>query len=156
MTPNIELERVALFEALESDELELVSRMLEYRNCPAETRVVEAGSSDRSLYVVYSGSVRIVKSTPEGESAIAEILPGQHLGEVTFIDGGERTATAIANEQSELLVIDPRRFEELGQAAPAVAFKITWSILRLLSRRLRSTDFWLFSLMETGAKVQAD
>src|SRR5438477_227593 len=104
----LDLRRAWVFEALSESDVELVSSVVEYRNCPPDTVVVETGSIDRSLYVVHSGSVRIIRKDPSGaENAIAEVLPGQHFGEVSFVDGGMRTATAVTNEPTELLVIDP-------------------------------------------------
>jgi CRP-like cAMP-binding protein len=149
MQTVLDLKRAWLFEGLDEAEVARVAEVVEYRHCPAETRVVEAGREERSLFVVYSGSVRIV--TPDGkgnESAIAEVLPGQHFGEVCFVDGGARTASAVTNEPTELLVIDPRRFSSLAGHHPTVAYKVLWSMLRLLCGRLRNTDHWLFELMD--------
>ena len=149
MVELLDLRKAWLFESLSEQEVELISSVVEYRHCPAETTVVETGTSDRSLFIVYSGSVRIVKRDEAGvESPIAEVLPGQHFGEVSFVDGGARTATAVTNEPTELLVIEPRRFGKLAGDEPMVAYKVLWSMLRLLCGRLRNTDFWLFELMD--------
>ena len=148
LVESLDLRRVWILEGLNAEELEKVSGVVEYRHCPAETRVVEAGTSDRSLFVVLSGSVRIVTTATDGaESPIAEVLPGQHFGEVCFVDGGARTASAMTNEATELLVIDPRRFARFAEVEPMAAYKILWSMLRLLCGRLRNTDHWLFELM---------
>ena len=74
-------------------------------------------------------------------------MPGQHFGEISFIDGGVRTAAAITNETSELLVLEPRAFERLAASEPRAALKIAWSMLRLLSSRLRGADHWLLELL---------
>ena len=149
MVELLDFRRCWAFEGLNEAEVELVTSVVEYRRCPAETVVVESGSNNRCLYIVYSGSVRIVK--PDGGAPIAEVLPGQHFGEVSFVDGGVRSATALTNEPSELLVMDPRRFEKLAETHPQVAYRISWSLLRLLCSRLRNTDHWLFALMENRA-----
>ena len=99
MVGALDLRKIWIFEGLSDAEVELVSSVVEYRHCPVETTVCEAGTSDRSLFVVYSGSVRIVKKEASGgESPIAEVLPGHHFGEVSFVDGGVRSATAVTNE----------------------------------------------------------
>jgi CRP-like cAMP-binding protein len=147
MLELLDLRKTWLFEGLTEADMELVSNLVEYRRCPAETTVVEAGTSDRRLFIVHSGSVRIVKRENSTESAIAEVLPGQHFGEVCFVDGGARTATAITNEPTELFVLEPGRVETLAETAPKAAYKILWSMLRLLCGRLRTTDYWLFELM---------
>jgi len=151
MSELLDLRRICLFEDLDESALELVSSIVEYRRCPPESTLVEAGSSDRSLFIVYRGSIRIVKLGSDGqESAIAEVLPGQHVGEVTFVVGGHRTATAITNEAAELLVIDPWRFRKLAESHPRIAHRICWNLLRVLCRRLRDTDHWLFELMQAS------
>src|SRR5207249_4759246 len=55
----------------------------------------------------------------------------------------------------EVQLTDPRRFMKLAESAPAVGYKITWALLRLFCGRLRSTDHWLFELMERGAQAPA-
>jgi CRP/FNR family transcriptional regulator len=148
MMESLDLRKVWIFEGLNDEESEQVAAVVEYRHCPAESHVVEAGTADRNLFVVLSGSVRIVTQHADGgESPIAEVLPGQHFGEVCFVDGGARTATAITNESTELLVIEPRRFARFAESRPMAAYKILWSMLRLLCGRLRNTDHWLFELM---------
>lgn len=148
---TLDLRRATLFDALNDEEVEQVSAVVEYRRCPVDTCIVESGSAERSLFVIFSGSVRIIKRQADGtETPIAEVLPGESLGEVTFVEGGARTATAITNEPTELLMLEPKRFRKLADEHPAIAYKIAWALLRLVCRRMRNTDFWLFELMGSG------
>jgi CRP/FNR family cyclic AMP-dependent transcriptional regulator len=152
MVDLLDLRKLGLFEGLSAPELELMSSILEYRRCGADVEIVDAGSSDRGLFMVYAGSVRIVKRDEAGiESGIAEVLPGQHFGEVTFVASGQRSATALTNEPTELLVLDPIRFQKLAEEHPAVAQKVSWALLTVLCGRLRNTVSVLFDFMEASA-----
>ena len=64
------------------------------------------------------------------------IGPGQIFGEIALLDGGQRTADAVAARDSELLIIDRRDFIPLVQREPEVAIKL----IEILCARLRNTS----------------
>jgi CRP-like cAMP-binding protein len=64
------------------------------------------------------------------------IGPGQIFGEVALLDGGQRTADAVAVMDTELLVIDRRDFIPLVHREPQIAIKL----IEILCGRLRNTS----------------
>src|SRR5690554_2641619 len=62
--------------------------------------------SGRSAYLIESGKVRIIVGQDEGATALADLGPGDLVGEMAMIDHAPRTATAVALEDSVLLVND--------------------------------------------------
>ena len=59
-----------------------------------------AGADDRTIYMVERGSVRIVTQADGHEVQLAVVGADGLLGELAFLSGGVRTATAIAAEDS--------------------------------------------------------
>ena len=61
----------------------------------------------------------------QGKDAIFNlIVPGEIFGEIAFLDGGQRTADAVAIESGELLVIERRDFVPLLADHSEVAMQL--------------------------------
>lgn len=108
-----------------------------------------------SLYAVCAGAIRISSPSEQGKDAIFNlIVPGEIFGEIAFLDGGQRTADAVAIENGELLVIERRDFVPLLAGHPEVAMQL----IELLCARLRRTseqveDIVFLGLADRLAKV---
>jgi len=81
--------------------------------------------------------VKISISSPDGRSAILNLIgAGEIFGEIALLDGGARSADAIANSNCELFVIDRREFIPFVKSQPTLAMKF----IELLCTRLRWTS----------------
>src|SRR3982074_2529963 len=99
--------------------------------------IVSKGDPGNSLVVVVSGTVKISISSPDGRSAILNLIgPGEIFGEVALLDGRARTADATANTNCEIYIIDRRDFLPFVRSQPALAMKL----IELLCMRLRWTS----------------
>jgi CRP-like cAMP-binding protein len=83
------------------------------------------------MYVVRAGKVGILAAG----AVLENIGPNGTFGEMALIDGGPRSATAVAREPTEVAVIDEKAFLYLVQKNPAFAL----DLLRRLTARLRRT-----------------
>lgn len=99
------------------------------------------GDPCEGLYVVASGSVRIIKTSPSGRQLLigVESAPST-VAEVPIFDAGPCPATVIAAEPSLALFVLRRDFRALCLRHPDVAWKMT----AVVSARLRH----LVSLIE--------
>jgi CRP/FNR family transcriptional regulator, cyclic AMP receptor protein len=70
-----------------------------------------------SLYIVAEGLIKVSVSSPEGaELALTTLRPPDAFGELPLIDGGPRSASAIALVDTTLLALDRRTLlEVIGQ-----------------------------------------
>jgi CRP/FNR family cyclic AMP-dependent transcriptional regulator len=90
-----------------------------------------------AVILLRSGQVKVCRSTPAGhESVLAIRGPGELLGELAAIDGQPRSASVIALEEVEALVVSPHAFRSFLAGHPAAAM----AMLGMLSRRLRDAD----------------
>jgi CRP-like cAMP-binding protein len=110
----------------------------------AVTRKVKKGSvlfrkddAGSTLYAVCEGAVRISVPSQQGQDAIFNIMSrGEIFGEIALLDGGSRTADAVAIEDSELMLIERREFLPVLRAHPEVAI----NLIEILCSRLRRTS----------------
>jgi CRP-like cAMP-binding protein len=95
------------------------------------------GDPGPRLYVLCAGEVRISTPSNQGKDTIFSLITaGDIFGEITFLDGGLRSADAVTAKDSELLIIERRDFLPLIEKYPAVATRL----IEILCQRLRRTS----------------
>ncbi|MBN1681348.1 MAG: Crp/Fnr family transcriptional regulator [Anaerolineae bacterium] len=130
------LRNVSLLANLSTTELEPLAQRLISRTYRTGDIILRQGDISSSMYIVKSGSVDIRVTAADGEvKTLATFGPGQVFGEFALLDGLPRSADAIAQERSELLILTRPEFFMYLEQHPAVAI----NLLVLISRRLRFT-----------------
>jgi CRP/FNR family cyclic AMP-dependent transcriptional regulator len=114
------LERVQLFAGLDRGTLERLATGLRTRRFRRNEVLFHQGDPGDSLFIVTAGAVKIVLPSEEGDEAIlATVRPGAFFGELALLDGAPRSATAVAMEPTETLVLPRDRFRQLIDTEPA-------------------------------------
>lgn len=99
--------------------------------------IFQKGDSGDSLLAVLDGKVRISTSSDEGKEIILNTIDqGEMFGEIAFIDGVERSATATAIAKTTLLIIKNGDFLPFLKKHPDIMFH--W--LKVLCKKLRETS----------------
>lgn len=95
------------------------------------------GDEPDACYVVVNGRIAIANKSFDGrESMFAIMERGDLFGEMGFFDGMGRSAEARALESSAVIHIPYTVLQTIWEARP----DLLWSVVRMLSKRLRSTD----------------
>ncbi|MFZ1978029.1 MAG: Crp/Fnr family transcriptional regulator [Bacteroidota bacterium] len=137
------LRNVPIFSELEERELEKIAKLGVRQKYKKGNVVVIEQESGAALFIIVSGKVKIVRMDEDGREVILSIFgPGEFFGEMSLLDGMARSASVIATEKSELLMIHRRDFLELLHEFPSVAI----SLLAELAMRLRKADMQIKSL----------
>lgn len=145
------LSKVALFKGLTRPALEIISRITTEEEHGLGTKIFEHGTPGDKLYILLSGKVRISREVPGmGEEALAILSAGAVFGEMALIDSEPRSADARVHERVRLLVISRDAFEDLLFLHKDLAYEVLWSIVRMLTQRLRETNDKLTFLSVTG------
>lgn len=110
----------------------LLGRKRFLRQVPQGEPFFLEGEPGAEMYHVLSGSVSIRK----GEGEIAVVGPGKFFGEMTFLLGIHRSATAVAREDCECIVITPRNLDALMREFP----DIIREMLVEMAQRLQHTS----------------
>src|SRR5207247_8853717 len=99
---------------------------------------VKEGEAANRLFLISEGEVRLSRTIPgSGAQALAVLQPGACFGEMAIFDRSERSTDAIANTSCTLFTIARSDFELLLDFNRDIAYKVLWSVVRLLSARLR-------------------
>ncbi len=134
------LAKVPLFAGLTPAALELVAGVATDETYPTGTCIFEHGDIGDKLYIILSGRVRISRNVPGmGEEALAVLNPGAIFGEMALLDDTPRSADARVHEKCSLMVISREAFEDLLFLNKDLAYEVLWSMVRILSSRLRET-----------------
>lgn len=145
------LKSTQLFSEISEDALDALAGVCEVTELHAGQALFYEGDDSDSLFLVKSGTVKIVKAGSEGDEDVAKIGSGSQLGEMTFLHESEngyekRTATAEAIETTQLLKI-PFSFLKKRVTEDAEFGRAFYrSIARNLSARIQKTDEDLVSL----------
>ncbi len=98
-----------LFEFLDAGERQRLASKFEFLQVPSGIEVAQEGATDGSLFLIKKGGVEVRKGTV----SLGKIGPNEFFGEVSFLTGVPRTATAVTTEDSEILRIDREVLKEL-------------------------------------------
>lgn len=132
-----ELKNTELFKDLDDDQLSQVAEMCRRQEFPTGVTILRVDEPGAALYSVIAGEVRIFSNSPDGkEITFSIIYPGDFFGELSLLDDSPRSASAVAFEDTILMVIYKNDFLEILRRFPEVGLKL----LKRLSTRLRSTD----------------
>ena len=115
----------------------------ECESVPAGQALFREGDLGDAFYVVMAGEVDI----RVGEELVETVGPGGVVGEMAMIDGGARSASAVARTDSRVVRLDEKRFKFLVQQTPNFAVQV----MRIMADRLRRMDSRLESHATAGS-----
>lgn len=131
----------AIFQDLDDDELEHIAEISKTQEFKFGQYIFKEGDKGNRLYIISKGEIRISRDVPgSGEEALAVLKQGACFGEMAVLDRSERSTDAIANTDCTLLTITRSDFELLLDFNRELAYKVLWSVVRLLCGRLRITN----------------
>ena len=142
------LQRSPLFRGLPLPSLERVAALATQRAYRNGEVVFSQGDAGDALHAVVTGRIRISTGAADGREIFLNIMePGDTFGEIALLDGGTRTASAVAIADSQLVSLRREHLAALLEREPKVALEL----LRLCGERLR----WTSGLLEDAALLDA-
>ena len=128
------LRHTAIFASLTEKELDaLAQRVLTKRFAQGELLFAE-GDPCTGLFLVAAGKIRIFKLSTSGREQILAVEgPGSSFAELPVFDGGSYPAAASALEDTEVLFISRKDFQDFCREHPDVALKV----IAVVGSRLR-------------------
>jgi CRP-like cAMP-binding protein len=138
-----------IFEALPPEELETIAQLLRERRLAESEVLCLQGDPGDALFIVTGGRIRLSTTDPSGnEKVLTFFTDGQFFGEMSLLTGAPRSATACAETDSQLLVLDKAAFDELLAGHP----EIMREMLKVVSHRTLQTNQQLLA-DEPGSTV---
>ncbi len=106
--------------------------------------IFDEGDTGRDLYIVQSGSVKILKNTSGNVMEIAEFNKGDFFGDIALLQSIPRYAGAYALGRTRLLILKPAGFLLKIRRDPTFAFEM----LQQMSLRVKVSNDRLLELVQ--------
>ena len=125
---------VPFFQYLDADERAVLAQHLDEVRVPAGQLVFQTNDPGGTLFVIREGSVEVFLTDATGERVVLETPgPGEVFGEISFLDGGSRTASVLVVEDLDALAVDRDDLSHLFRAHPEAGL----DIIAAMGKRLR-------------------
>lgn len=144
---------VPIFELMDEEEREALAQMMNCRDYPEGSVLFHYGDLGGEIFILRNGRVEVFVEGSEGQKIlVAENERGEVVGELSFLDGGPRSATAVAKEPTQVLTMHRERLMEFIDKHPHAAV----DLLTVVGRRLRLTDELLRSQVSRNVNVEEE
>ena len=132
----IHLVDVPFLALLDDEQRAILAARLDTISEPAGKSMFMYGDPGDAAYIVRKGAVEIYSKNDTGERLVLETPRiGDFFGEISLLDGGPRTASAVVIEDLEAILVDREDLEEFLRVCPAAAI----NLLAAAGRRVRET-----------------
>jgi CRP-like cAMP-binding protein len=118
------LRSIALFEPLPRDARQLVAQHADELDTGEGTQLVRQGEFAYEFFVIEKGSAEVLR---DGER-IAELGPGDFLGEMGIVGNAVRNATVATTSPSTVIVMTAQAFKSVSRSNPDLASQIQTAV----------------------------
>lgn len=126
------LAEIPLFSALSKRDLGRIAKASNEITVDAGQILVDQGDAGREAFVIVDGTATVKRNG----RTVAELGPGDSIGELALLDHGPRTASVTAKTDLTALVLTAREFAGVLEEVPGLAQKL----LGQLAGRVRELD----------------
>jgi CRP/FNR family transcriptional regulator, cyclic AMP receptor protein len=128
---------IEIFELLQQEDRRALADVVDCMQLKPDDVLFQAGDPGESLFIVRSGSIELFIKDTAGQKIVLTVAEeGDLFGELSLLDSGPRTATAVALTAVELLVLDRDDLLLLFQKRPDAALHM----LAAMSAMTRKAD----------------
>ncbi|MBN1694933.1 cyclic nucleotide-binding domain-containing protein [candidate division WOR-3 bacterium] len=107
------------------------------------------GATGDEMYLIRSGKIRIMKDLEGTKKTLAVIGEGEFFGEMALLDKRPRSASAIAETDAKLIIVDRNAFLSSVNKNPFIKY-----IIETLTTRLRKTNNMLKYFSVPNEKIR--
>ena len=110
------LKALALFQSLGKRELERIGTVADEVDVSEGKTLLHQGDFAHEFMVVLEGEAEVVRDSER----VAELGPGDFLGEVAALDRGQRNATVVAKSPMRVMVMTDRDLRQVARDMPGL------------------------------------
>jgi signal transduction histidine kinase len=130
-----------LFEWMTEAEIKDICAFSKHETYTAGDVIFQRGDYGDDLYVVLGGTLAVyVPHNDDENERVALLCEGDFFGEIALLGQSKRTATVIAEEDSEVLRIGKSTLGHLADDDPKAAVHLWQAIAQVSSERLKRRD----------------
>lgn len=131
------LAQVPMFQLLDADERLALAGVMREAGFSGGTVLFRHGDPGDETYIVTSGGVELSVRDKLGQHIVlTTATAGDIFGELSLLDEGPRTATAVAKDDCTVLILERQDLKSFVRRRPDAAL----DIMAVMARRMRATD----------------
>lgn len=143
----LNLHEIELFGDRKPETLFALEAHMEQRAFKAGETIFAQDEPGDELFLIRRGEVRILLPVDESHSHhISTFGRGSFFGEMSFLDGNPRSATAIAHCDTNLYMISRKAFDQFSEEHKKLALNLLEGLARVLAGRLRYANAEIHAL----------
>ncbi len=143
----LNLAEIELFKERKEGTLSALESCMEQRSFEAGKMIFARGDAGSELFLIRRGEVRILLPVDETHSHhISTFGRGAFFGEMSFLDGKPRSASAIAYSDTDLYVLPRKTFNQYSEEHKKIALNLLEGLAKVLAARLRYADMEIHAL----------
>ncbi|MBT3766173.1 MAG: cyclic nucleotide-binding domain-containing protein [Rhodospirillaceae bacterium] len=117
------------------------TKILSRKIISKNTVIFREGDGAENAYLLKAGKVGITTNQNGEHVLLTTVLPNQLFGELALIDGSPRSATAIAIEESEVVIVGPEDIKrQLDESHEFIKYWIVYLTDRIRDLSSRVND----------------
>lgn len=121
---------------LEANRWYVLAKYLRPASLPRGHLLISEGATDRKLYFLESGSLKVDIKTESGLKQLSILGPGTVAGEGSFFTHLPRNASVTAFTDCKVWELTPDDFAELSLQSPHVALALSMALGAILATRM--------------------
>jgi CRP/FNR family cyclic AMP-dependent transcriptional regulator len=125
---------VPLFESLSKRHLKKIASLTSTVEYDAGDTVIAEGDAGDAFFVTVAGQAKVVV----GGKTLHRLIPGDHFGEISLLDGGPRSASVVAETPLSVLRLTRTAFLRVVRDDADLARALLASLARMVRRVDRS------------------
>ena len=136
MTIAEALQGSALFRDFSETGIQIFAAIASEKSVPAGAPLFAENMVGESMFIVKSGTVRVVSRAGGAEEVLAMVGPGEHLGELALLARSVRLVSAVAETPCELVEIAQRDYYRIQAQKPQACLKLALAIAAGIARKM--------------------
>lgn len=146
------LDKISIFGGLTRSQLKVVFKELKKTSIKNGEVIFEQGKSPDNIYIIQSGCVKIVEELSKNSVELITFDTGDCFGETELIGIFPYIASAVASEDTNLIVFPRKALRVLYKEHLPIFSIIILNIARESCRRLAQADKRMFEMLEKKLK----
>ena len=144
------LKDIPLFAPMDDEERSAVAAIMDEARFNTGQQLFHERDPGGVCYILRSGRIELSVIDENQEKLVVDVLePGELCGEMSLLDGGTRSTTAVAMTDCETLVLEHDEFFEVLRKRPDAAF----DVMGALAKRIRRADSLLRQRVQDPNKL---
>ncbi|MBW3567837.1 MAG: cyclic nucleotide-binding domain-containing protein [Proteobacteria bacterium] len=123
---------------LDKEDLQLLHGKMQLGRVKSGQVLVKEGVLPLGLFIVREGSVLVQRNINGYTITTATLGINEMFGETAFVSPRPATASVVAADDTDVIVLTPRRLQPLFDENPGLFGRFHRSLAHVLSRRLRA------------------